>query len=76
MLFLIREALGDSSNTNKKMYCSLENLKKTIEQRFSIIVSNAQLDKLIAFINQTEESNIKSGLVNWTEIFKKFSEIK
>ena len=67
--FLKRESLGD------KTTCGLDKFRKILEQRFSIIISASQLDKLLIFINQKEES-VKSGQVLWNDFFKKFSEIE
>ncbi len=55
--------------------CSLSTFRKLLEQSFSIIISNSQLDTLIEFLNKRNECE-KTGLINWTEMLKKFSEIK
>jgi hypothetical protein len=64
-----------NKNLDNPNICSLATLRKLIEQRFSIIISNSQFDKLIAFLNKTDECE-KTGVINWTEMLNKFSEIK
>lgn len=59
----------------QKNICTHQQLRKLIEQRFAIIISNAQFDRLIQFLNQNEDME-KKGLVDWSEMLKKFSEIK
>ena len=55
--------------------CSIEQFKKTLEQKFYIQIEPKQLEQLFVFMNQLDESQI-TGLVNWTDMFKKFSEIE
>jgi len=68
-LVFLRELFGE------KTTCALDAFKKLLEQRFSINISEAQIDKLVTFLNQKEEVN-KSGQIVWNEFFKKFSEIE
>lgn len=58
-----------------KITCTLESFKKLLEQRFSILITDNQLDKLLRFLNQKDES-VNSGQVLWNELFKKYSEIE
>lgn len=55
-------------------YCALDTMKRLLEQRFSILISNAQFDRLLQFLGKLDEAK-RTGLVNWTDMFKKFSEI-
>ena len=68
-----KEATMDKSLSESNV-CSPETLRKLIEQRFGIFISNGQFDRLLGFLNKLDEA--EKGLVNWTDMFKKFSEIK
>lgn len=65
-MLISRENLGD------KTTCTVDKFKKLLEQRFSIIISDSQMEKLLVFINQKQDS----GEIAWNELFKKYSEIE
>jgi hypothetical protein len=58
-----------------KRTCPIDQFKKLLEQKFSILINPEQFDVLLAFLNQKEESE-KSGEVAWGQLFKKYSEIE
>lgn len=70
-----KEATIDKTDASvPRNYCALDAMKRLLEQRFSILISNAQFDRLLQFLGNYDEAK-RTGLANWTDIFKKFSEI-
>ena len=55
--------------------CPIDEFKNYLEQKLNVQIEPMQLESLLVFMNQLESSQ-NTGLVNWTEMFKKFSEIE
>ena len=60
---------------DNKTTCALDVFKRLLEQKFSIQIEPTQFESLLVFMNQLDESQ-KSGQVNWSDMFRKFSEIE